>query len=110
MYNLLIADDHSVVRRGLKGILADTPDLMVGDEAANATEVLETIRARSWDALVLDSHLPDRMGLDVLKQAKKSCPSLPVLVLGENSKGLSAAAVLRAGASGFLWKDTDPEE
>lgn len=110
MLNLLIADDHSIVRRGLRQILEETPDLQVGGEAANGREVMEKVRARSWDALVLDLAMPGASGLDVLKQVKEHSPSLPVLILSMHEQDQYAARALKAGASGYLPKESAPEE
>jgi DNA-binding NarL/FixJ family response regulator len=110
MLKLLIADDHSVVRRGLKQILEETPDIEVGDEAANGREVLEKVRARLWDALVLDITMPGRSGLDILREVKVHCPRLPVLILSMHSQEQYAARVLKAGAAGYLPKESAPEE
>ena len=110
MLNLLIADDHSIVRRGLRQILEETPDIKVGGEAANGREVMEKIRARSWDALVLDLAMPGASGLDVLKQVKEHSPTLPVLVLSMHAQDQFAGRVLKAGASGYLPKESAPEE
>ena len=110
MLNLLIADDHSIVRRGLRQILDETPDLKVGGEATNGREVMEKVRARSWDALVLDLAMPGSNGLDVLKQVKEHSPSLPVLILSMHEQDQYAARALKAGASGYLPKESAPEE
>ena len=110
MLNLLIADDHSIVRRGLRQILEETPDLQVGGEAANGREVMEKVRARSWDALVLDLAMPGASGLDVLKQVKEHSPSLPVLILSMHEQDQYAGRALKAGASGYLPKESAPEE
>ena len=110
MLNLLIADDHSVVRRGLRQIIEETPDIQVGGEASNGREVMERIRAQSWDALVLDISMPGTSGLDVLKMVKAYCPELPVLILSMHAQEQFAGRVLKAGASGYLPKESAPEE
>jgi DNA-binding NarL/FixJ family response regulator len=110
MVRLLIADDHAVVRRGLRQILDETPDIEVGDEATNGFEVLEKVRTRKCDALVLDICLPDMSGLDVLKKVKAEFPWLPVLVLSMQAQEQYAARALKAGASGYLPKESAPEE
>ena len=110
MLNLLIADDHSVVRRGLRQILEETPDMQVGGEATNGREVMEKIRAQSWDALVLDLTMPGTSGLDVLKLVKAHSPALPVLILSMHDQDQYAGRVLKAGASGYLPKESAPEE
>ena len=81
MIRILIADDHTIVREGLKQILADTPDVEVKAEAGSAQEVMKRIKGKSFDLVLLDISLPGRSGLDVLKQLKCLRPDLPVLVL-----------------------------
>ena len=110
MLNLLIADDHSIVRRGLRQIHEETPDIQVSGAAANGREVMEKVRARSWDALVLDLAMPGASGLDVLKQVKEHSPSLPVLILSMHEQDQYAGRALKAGASGYLPKESAPEE
>ncbi len=110
MLNLLIADDHSIVRRGLRQILDETPDLQVAGEATNGREVMEKVRARSWDALVLDLAMPGSSGFEVLKQVKEHSPTLPVLILSMHAQDQYAGRALKAGASGYLPKESAPEE
>jgi len=110
MLKLLIADDHSVVRRGLRQILEETTDIVVGDEAVDGNEVLEKVRAGTWDALVLDITMPGRSGLDILKVVKSEFPRLPVLILSMHAQEQFAARVLKAGAAGYLPKESAPEE
>ena len=110
MIRALIADDHAVVRQGLKQILGDTPEMVVAGEATNGQEVLDRVRAETWDVVVLDISMPDRSGLDVLKQLRSERPKLPVLVLSMHSEDQYAMRVLKAGASGYLTKDTAPDE
>ena len=110
MIRALIADDHAVVRQGLKQILGDTPEMVVAGEATNGQEVLDKVRAETWDVVVLDISLPDRSGLDILKQLRSERPKLPVLVLSMHSEDQYAMRVLKAGASGYLTKDSAPDE
>ena len=110
MIRVLIADDHAVVRQGLKQILGDTPEMLVAGEATNGQEVLDKVRAEPWDVVVLDISMPDRSGLDVLKQLRSERPKLPVLVLSMHSEDQYAMRVLKAGASGYLTKDSAPDE
>lgn len=107
---ILVADDHAVVREGLKQILSDTPNLVVAGEAGTGQEVLSKLRSGQWDVVVLDISLPDRSGLDVLKQIKSYYPKLPVLVLTMHAEEQYAVRVLRAGASGYLTKESAPEQ
>lgn len=110
MIRALIADDHAVVRQGLKQILGDMPEMVVAGEATTGQEVLDKVRAETWDVVVLDISMPDRSGLDVLKQLRSERPKLPVLVLSMHSEDQYAMRVLKAGASGYLTKDSAPDE
>ncbi len=110
MIRALIADDHAVVRQGLKQILGDTPEMVVAGEATTGQEVLDKVRAETWDVVVLDISMPDRSGLDILKQLRSERPKLPVLVLSMHSEDQYAMRVLKAGASGYLTKDSAPDE
>jgi len=110
MIKILIADDHAIVRRGLKQILEDTPNIVVADEASTGKEVLEKISEKEYDVVVLDISLPDKSGLDILKQLKSQKPKLPVLVLSIYPEEQYAERVLKIGASGYLTKESAPEE
>ena len=107
---ILIADDHAVVRRGLKQILADDfRDASFG-EANNGQEALDKVWKDRWDAVILDVTMPGRSGLEVLREIKKSRPKLPVLVLSMHPEDQFAVRVLKAGASGYMTKESAPEE
>jgi len=110
MIRVLIADDHPIVRQGLKQILAEAPDIVVKGEACNGTEALEKVRTARWDVVVLDITMPGISGLDLLKQVKSEQPKLPVLVLSMHPEEQYAVRVLRAGASGYLTKDSAPDQ
>lgn len=110
MIKVLIADDHAVVRSGLKQILAETKDIVVAGEATNGREALEKVRAQSWDVLVLDITMPGRSGLDILKDIRQTHSDLPVLVLSMHAEEQFATRMLRAGASGYLNKESAPDE
>jgi DNA-binding NarL/FixJ family response regulator len=110
MTRILIADDHAVVRRGLKQIVEEANDMVIAGEAANSHEVLSQIQAKRFDVLVLDITMPGRSGLDILKDVKQVRPQLPVLVLSMHSEDQFAARVLKAGAAGYLPKESAPEE
>lgn len=110
MIRILIADDHAVVRKGLRQILEEASDIEVGGEAGNGREVMEKIQTGSWDALVLDITMPGQTGLEVLKEVRQVAPKLPVLVLSMHAQEQYAARVLKAGASGYLPKESAPEE
>jgi two-component system invasion response regulator UvrY len=107
---ILIADDHAIVRSGLKQILEETPDIIVAGEAANGREVLEKLRSRRWDVLVLDITMPGRSGLDILKDIRQINPTLPVLVLSMHAEEQFATRMIKAGAAGYLNKESAPEE
>ena len=107
---ILIVDDHAVVRRGLQQILADEFDEVEFGEAANADEALEAVTAGNWDVMILDISMPGRSGLDVLKEVKRMWPNLPVLVLSIHPEDQFATRVLKAGAAGYMTKETAPEE
>ncbi len=110
MIKILIADDHTIVREGIKQILADTADMVVAGEATNGYEVLEQIRKEDWDVVVLDLAMPGKDGLDTLKELKIEKPKLPVLVLSMHPEEQYAVRLLKAGASGYLTKESAPEE
>jgi len=109
MSRVLIVDDHAVVRRGLREILADERGVEVY-EAADPHEALGLIRGQSWSLLVLDIDLPGRGGLELLKDVRRERPRLPVLILSVYPEEQFALRTLKAGASGFLSKDSAPEE
>jgi DNA-binding NarL/FixJ family response regulator len=110
MIRLLIADDHAVVRKGLRQILEEAPDIEVGGEAASGHEVLDKVGTETWDGLILDITMPQGSGLEVLREIKQKRPGLPVLVLSMHSHEQYAARVLKAGAAGYLPKESAPEE
>src|SRR5437660_12054436 len=107
---ILIADDHAVVRRGLKQILADEFKKADFGEASNAREALDRIRKENWDTVVLDITMPGRSGLEALKEMKEARPKLPVLVLSMHPEDQFAVRVLKTGASGYMTKESAPEE
>jgi two-component system, NarL family, invasion response regulator UvrY len=107
---ILLADDHTIVREGLKQILAETPDMVVVDEAKNGQEVLDKIHQNDHDVVLLDISMPGRSGLDVLKQIKTEKPRMAVLVLSMYSEEQYALRALKAGASGYLTKESAPDK
>jgi DNA-binding NarL/FixJ family response regulator len=107
--NILIADDHAVLRKGLVQILAEEyPDAHFG-EASTTSETLACLSRRGWDVLVLDIFMPGRSGLEVLHDVRRHHPDLPVLVLSSAPEEQLAVRVLKAGASGYLNKQAAPE-
>jgi two-component system invasion response regulator UvrY len=110
MIKILIADDHPIVRQGLKQILSEEPDVGVLGEAQNCQEVLDLVRQQDWDVVILDITMPDRGGLDVLKDLKQEHPKLPVLILSMHPEDQYAIRALKAGAAGYITKGKEPEE
>lgn len=109
MIRVLIIDDHDIVREGLKQIVHETGDIVVGGEARTGAEAMERVRAGHWDVVILDLNLPDRPGLDVLTQIRAFSPSIPVLILSMHQQVSYAARVLKAGALGYVSKDSARE-
>lgn len=110
MIRILIADDHPVVREGLKQIISKAADLTVDGEALNGQDVLDLMDRGSFDVVVLDLNMPGRDGFEILRELKKSHPRLPVLILSIYPEEQVGIRVLRAGAAGFLSKDSAPKE
>lgn len=110
MIRILIADDHAIVREGLKQILAGREDLGVAGEASSFDEVLTKTREASFDVVVLDLALGDRSGLELLKHLKAEHPGLPILILSMHAEEQYAARLLKAGAAGYLTKGSAPKQ
>jgi DNA-binding NarL/FixJ family response regulator len=110
MIKILVADDHPIVRQGLKQILSEYPDMTVADEAGNGKEVLTKVGKKDFDIVLLDISMPGRNGLDILKELKTKKPKLPVLVLSIYPEDQYAVRVLKLGAAGYLTKESVPEE
>ncbi len=110
MIKILIADDHAIVREGLKQIVTETPDMVVVGEASNGEEVLNRIRESSYDVVLLDISMPGKNWVDVLEQLKSERTGLPVLVLSMHPEEQYAVRVLRKGAAGYLTKESAPNE
>ena len=106
---VLIADDHAIVRQGLRQILSDTPDLTVSGEAENGVQAVQMVRTGEWDVVLMDVSMPDRNGIDALKLIKKEFPRLPVLILSMYPEEQYAIRALKAGAAGYLTKQSAPE-
>ena len=107
---ILITDDHAVVRQGLKQILLEEFTRAEFGEATNAQEAIERVWKENWDVVVLDITMPGRSGLEVLKEIKKSRPKLPVLVLSMHPEDQFAVRLLKIGASGYMTKESAPNE
>jgi two-component system invasion response regulator UvrY len=110
MSRVLIADDHAVVRAGYKQFLEADPSITDVGEASSGTEALDALRAKEWDLLLMDIHMPDRSGLDILKHVTSGYPDVRVLIMSGLPEEQYARNVLRAGASGYLSKGGSPEE
>ncbi len=110
MIRVLIADDHPILRQGVRQILSDTADVTVAAEAGSGPELLAAARATPADVVVMDISMPGATGLDLLRQLKIEKPALPVLVLSVHSEQEYAVRALKAGASGYLTKGSAPNE
>ena len=106
----LIADDHAIVRKGIRQILQDEFLNVTIDEVANGNDLLENVRVQKYDVIILDISMPGRSGLEILKQMKAEEMNTPVLILSMHPEDQYAIRVLKAGASGFLSKDIAAEE
>ena len=109
MIRVLLADDHAIIRDGVKQLLADTDDLVVAGEAANGIEALALVAAHDWHLLVLDISMPGKSGLELIKLVKQVKPHLPILIFSMHQEEQYALRALRAGASGYLTKESDSE-
>ena len=109
MIRLVIADDHAIVRGGLKQIFALSPDLKVVGESVNGNEVLECLRQEPFDLLLLDLNMPGISGVDLITRVKAHRPELPILVLSMHNEPQVAARALKAGANGYITKDCEPD-
>ena len=110
MMQILIVDDHAVVRRGLMSLLSDEFSGAAFGEASDSLQALAQLRRTKWDVALLDMTLPGKSGLDVLKELKAEWPRLPVLVLSGHPEDQFAVRVLKAGAGGYMTKESAPEE
>ncbi len=105
MIRILIADDHDILRAGLRHILADSPDIEVAAEATNGSEAIAQLRKDLCDVLVLDLTMPGRNGIELIKQIRSDFPRLPLLILSMHKEDIYAVRALKAGANGYLCKD-----
>ena len=108
-FRVLLADDHAIIRDGLKQILADTADLAIAGEAANGIELMQQVRDQDWDVLVLDISMPGRNGLELIHMIRDEKPELPILVFSMHHEEQYAVRALQAGAQGYLTKESDSE-
>ena len=107
---IVLADDHAIVREGLKRIVADVSDFQVVGEAADGTEVMRTVRELDFDVLVLDLSMPGRSGMELIKLVKAEKPKLRILVLSMHQEMQYAVRAIKSGASGYLTKESAPAQ
>jgi DNA-binding NarL/FixJ family response regulator len=110
MINILIADDHPIVRQGLRQVISETADLVVTGEAGNAAEVLHEVSQKHYDVVLLDISMPGRSGLEVLLELKNAKPNVRILILSTYPEGQYAVRAFKDGADGYLTKLSAPEE
>ena len=110
MVRILIADDHALIREGLKKILKAAQDISVVSEAQNAREVMEEVKKQELDVVILDISLPGKSGLELLKDLKQDYPALPILILSMHPEDRFAVRALKAGAAGYVTKESAVEE
>ena len=107
---ILVADDHAVVRRGLNHIFAMSPDIVIASEAVDGRDVLEKLRATPVEVLLMDISMPDTDAVDLVKRVKADHPGVAVLVHSMHAETPIASRMLKAGASGYITKDSEPEQ
>ena len=110
MIRVLIADDHPIIRAGIRKILSDTLDIKVTDEASNGQEVISRVSKSDYDVIILDISMPGIGGLEALKHLRRLKPKLPILILSQHKEEEYAIRAIRAGASGYVRKISAPEE
>ncbi len=110
MIKLLVADDHAIVRKGIAQIIAETTDIVVAGEARNGQEVMEKVKKNDYELVLLDIAMPGRDGLEILKELKHQRPNLAVLILSMYPEEQYAVRAFRSGASGYLTKESAPDE
>ncbi|MDX9714778.1 MAG: response regulator transcription factor [Dissulfurispiraceae bacterium] len=110
MIKILVADDHAILRRGIKQIISDTLDMTVAAEASNGQEVMQQLAKNCFDVVLLDISMPGKSGLDVIKEIRILKPALPVLILSMYPEDQYAIRLLKSGASGYLTKESAPSE
>lgn len=107
---IVLADDHAIVREGLKRIVSDVSDFQVAGEAADGTQVMQTVRGTEFDVLVLDLSMPGRSGMELIKLVKAEKPRLRILVLSMHQEMQYAVRAIKSGASGYLTKESAPAQ
>jgi len=106
MIRVLMADDHTIVREGIRQLLTETADLVMAGEARNGAELIQRIREASWDVLLMDLSMPGRNGIELIRYIKTEAPKLPILILSMHTEDQYAVRAFKAGASGYLTKDS----
>ena len=107
MIKVLIADDHPIVRAGLKQVIERSPDMKVAGEALDGQQVIDRVAAEEWDVVILDFSMPGKNGLDVIREIHRQRPALPVLVLSMHPESELAPRLLKAGIAGYLKGERD---
>jgi DNA-binding NarL/FixJ family response regulator len=110
MIKVLVADDHAVVRRGLREILSENADILVGGEASTLPEVRQRVLTERWDVIVLDVNMPGGSGIEVIGELRRQSPSSKILILTMYPEDQYAVRAIRAGAAGFLTKESAPDK
>ncbi|UCE62660.1 MAG: response regulator transcription factor [Nitrospirota bacterium] len=110
MLRILVADDHAIVREGLKQVLSEEFEQATISETSTAKGTIDLVKAQKWDILILDIHFPDRNGVEILKEVKSLQPNLPVVVLSLSPEDQYGIRVLKAGGAAYLNKESAPEE
>ncbi|MBI5907914.1 MAG: response regulator transcription factor [Burkholderiales bacterium] len=110
MIRIVIADDHAIMREGLKRIVSSANDMEVTGEAANGTEVMQRVRELTFDLLMLDLSMPGRSGMELIKQVRAEKPKLRILVLSMHQELQYAVRAIKSGASGYLTKESAPDQ
>jgi two-component system invasion response regulator UvrY len=110
MAKILVGDDHPVVRKGIKQILMEDKNISLVGEARSPNEVMEMVKKQHWDAVILDITMPGRGGLEVTKELKRGYPNLPILILSIHPEEQYGLRAIKAGAAGYMTKESAPEE
>lgn len=110
MIKVLVADDHKIFRAGVKRLIEESPDIEVAGEAHDGFDAMAKLRQQEWDVVLLDINMPNKSGLDIVRQMKLEKPKLPILILSMYPEEQYAVRALKAGAAGYLTKDSESEE
>jgi DNA-binding NarL/FixJ family response regulator len=110
MIKVLVADDHKIFRAGVKRLIEESPDIEVAGEASDGFDAIAKLRREDWDVVLLDINMPNKSGLDIVRQMKLEKPKLPILILSMYPEEQYAVRALKAGAAGYLTKDSESEE